>query len=232
MIRFERRLEVKLWVRLCVPLGSLFAAFVIVTLLLFVSGVGAWSTYSAMISVSITSSSGLSATFVIATPIILTGLCATMAFRMGIYNIGGEGQLYMGAMAATAVALALRGEPGYIIIIAMTVVAALAGCVWSLIPGLLRAYFSTNEILVSLMLNYIAGYFISYLIFDSRSYWRDLSSAAGQISQSARRFRRLASGRPPRWAPSGCRSASCWPSCWRWRARYACDGPPSGSRSA
>jgi simple sugar transport system permease protein len=181
VIRFERRLNVRLWVRLCVPLGSLLAAFIIITLVLFVSGVGAWSTYSAMISASITSSSGLSETFVIATPIILTGLCATMAFRMGIYNIGGEGQLYMGAMAATAVALALRGEPGYVIIIAMTVAAALAGCVWSLIPGLLRAYFSTNEILVSLMLNYVAGYFISYLIFDSRSYWRDLTSAAGQV---------------------------------------------------
>jgi simple sugar transport system permease protein len=104
-----------------------------------------------------------------------------MTFRMGIYNIGGEGQLYMGAMAATAVALELHGEPGYVIIIAMSVAAALAGCVWSLIPGLLRAYFSTNEILVSLMLNYVAGYFISYLIFDSRSYWRNLTSAAGQV---------------------------------------------------
>ena len=52
MIRFERRLNTKLWVRLCVPLGSLVVAFIIVTLVLFVSGVGAWSTYSAMISAS------------------------------------------------------------------------------------------------------------------------------------------------------------------------------------
>jgi len=181
VIRLERRLTVGLWVRLCVPLVSLLAAFVIITLVLFVSGVAPWSTYSAVVSASVTSASGLSETFVIATPIILTGLCATMAFRMGIYNIGGEGQLYMGAMAATAVALALHGSPGYVIIIAMTAAAALAGAVWSAIPGLLRAYFSTNEILVSLMLNYVAGYFISYLIFDSRSYWRDLTSAAGQV---------------------------------------------------
>jgi len=177
VIRVERRLNVRLWVRLCVPLGSLLVAFLIVTLLLFVSGVNAWSTYSAMISASVTSAAGLSGTFVIATPIILSGLCVTMAFRTGIYNVGGEGQLYMGAMAATAVALVLHDEPGYVIIIAMSIAAALAGSLWSLIPGLLRAYLNTNVILVSLMLDYVAGYVISYLIFDSSSYWRDPSSA-------------------------------------------------------
>jgi simple sugar transport system permease protein len=134
-----------------------------------------------MIDASVTSSSGLSETFIIATPIILTGLCATMAFRMGVYNIGGEGQLYMGAMGATGVAVALHGSPGYVIIIAMVVAAAVAGSLWSLIPALLRALFNTNEILVSLMLNYVAGYFITYLIFDSFSYWRDLTSPAGKM---------------------------------------------------
>lgn len=181
MIRFERRMNVSLWVRLAVPLGSLLIAFIVITVVLMLSGVNAWSTYSAMISASVTSSGGLSQTFIIATPIILTGLCATMSFRMGIYNIGGEGQLYMGAMASTAVALVLRGEPGYAVIIAMTLAAAVAGSLWALIPGVLRAMFNTNEILVSLMLNYIAGYFITYLIFDSHSYWRDFTSAAGMI---------------------------------------------------
>jgi simple sugar transport system permease protein len=181
MIRFERRLTTSLRLRLAVPVGSLLVAFLIITIVLMVSHVSPWSTYRSMVSASITSGAGLSETFVVATPIILTGLCAAMAFRMGIYNIGGEGQLYMGAMAASGVALELRGSPGFVIIIAMTVAAALAGAVWSLIPGVLRAFFSTNEILVSLMLNYVAGYFISYLIFDSRSYWRDLTSAAGQI---------------------------------------------------
>lgn len=181
MIRLERRLATSLWLRVAIPAGSLLVAFLIITVVLMLSHVSPWSTYSSMVSASITSGAGLSETFVIATPIVLTGLCATMAFRMGVYNIGGEGQLYMGAMAASGVALELRGSPGFVIIIAMTVAAALAGCVWSLIPGVLRALFSTNEILVSLMLNYVAGYFISYLIFDSRSYWRDLTSAAGQI---------------------------------------------------
>lgn len=181
MIRLERRTHSSIWVRLSIPLLALLASFAVVTVVLVLSGVGAFSTYTAMIQASLTTAAGLSQTFVVATPIILTGLCATMAFRMAVYNIGGEGQLYMGAMAATGVALALRGQSALVSILAMILAAAVAGALWALIPALFRAYLHVNEILVSLMLNYVAGYFITYLIFDSRSYWRDLSSAAGRI---------------------------------------------------
>jgi simple sugar transport system permease protein len=109
---------------------------------------------------------------------LFTGLCAAFAFRMRTWNIGGEGQLYMGAVGASATGLALGDWPRPLLIVAMVIGGCLAGMVWACIPALLRAYLRTNEILTSLMLNYVGGFLMYYLIYDSSSYWRDLSPAA------------------------------------------------------
>jgi general nucleoside transport system permease protein len=71
--------------------------------------------------------------------------------------------------------------PRPLLILAMIVGGALAGLLWAVIPGVLRAYLRTNEILTSLMLNYVAGYFMYYLIYDSNSYWRDLTGASAKV---------------------------------------------------
>lgn len=176
MIRFERRGHTGIGIRFGAPIGGLIVAGLLVAILLAIAGNNPLTTYGNMVQAAFTKPQAFSGTLVNATPLVLTGLCAAMAFRMELYNIGGEGQLYMGAMAATATALVLRGQPGYLIIAAMVVTGAIAGGLWSLIPGLFRAYFHANEILTSLMLNYVAGLFITYLIFDSSSYWRELST--------------------------------------------------------
>lgn len=182
MIRLERRGRVPAGRRLAVTFGSLVVALGLVAILLALSGTDPISTYHAMAKTAFTNPGGFSATLIDTTPLVLTGLCATVAFRLEIYNIGGEGQLYMGAMAATATGLAVGNRlPGALSIGAMAAAGAMAGALWALIPAVLRAYLHTNEILTSLMLNYVAGLFISYLIFDSSSYWRNLSSAAGRV---------------------------------------------------
>ncbi len=93
---------------------------------------------------------------------------------MKLYNIGAEGQLYIGTITAAAAGLYLggRGGPSALVIGAMVVAGCAGGAAWALIPGLLRAFFRTNEILTSLLLNYVAGYLLTYLIFQSESYWR------------------------------------------------------------
>jgi ABC-type uncharacterized transport system permease subunit len=165
-----------------VSVGSFVVALGLVAVVLTVSGIDPASTYRAMGQAAFTDPGSLSSTLIDATPLVLTGLCATVAFRLEIYNIGGEGQLYMGAMGATAVGLLVGNRaPGFVTILAMVIAGALAGALWALIPAALRAFLHTNEILTSLMLNYVAGLFISYLIFDSTSYWRNLSSAAGKV---------------------------------------------------
>ena len=100
---------------------------------------------------------------------------------MNLFNIGGEGQLYFGAIAATAAGLLLSGQSATVLIVAMMAAGIAAGAAWALIPGILKAYLSTNEIITSLMLNYVAGLFLTYLIFDSHSYWRDTTSASAAV---------------------------------------------------
>jgi len=117
------------------------------------------------------------------TPLLFTGLAAAVAFRMQLFNIGGEGQFYFGAVAATGIALYL-GDLGvgssFLMILVMCLAAALAGAAWAAIPAFLRAFLHTNEIITSLMLNYAAGLLLNYLIIDSLSYWRDTESFEGK----------------------------------------------------
>jgi simple sugar transport system permease protein len=154
---------------------------VIVGILLLATGHNPFSTYHQMYSAAVTADGALTGTFVYATPMLFTGLCAAFAFRMRTWNIGGEGQLYMGAVGASAVGLLLGDWPRPLLIVAMILGGAFAGMLSAAIPGLLRAYLRTNEILTSLMLNYVAGFFMYYLIYDSTSYWRDLTTAGASV---------------------------------------------------
>src|SRR5262249_57886279 len=92
-----------------------------------------------------------------------------------LFNIGGEGQLYLGAIFGAAAGLYLggNGSTSWFTVSAMVVAGAAGGALWASIPGVLRAFFRTNEIITSLMLNYVAGYVLTYLIFNSQSYFRE-----------------------------------------------------------
>jgi len=180
MIRVERRIGTPRRVKVAVPFASLVLAAVIAGMVLAATGHNPLSTYHQMYSASITAKGGLTSTFVYATPMLFAGLCAAVAFRMRTWNIGGEGQLYMGAVGAAVAGLALASWPRPLLILAMILAGMLCGMVWAAIPGILRAYFRTNEILVSLMLNYVAGLIMYYLIYDSTSYLRDLTSASAK----------------------------------------------------
>ena len=178
-MRLERRLEQPRWLSVAVPLGSLAVAFGIMAVILAVTGHDPWQTYRDIVDAGFTGNGAMTYTLVSATPILFTGLAAAAAFRMQLFNIGAEGQLYLGAIGAAWIALKM-GDHGFtstpLFVIGMCLAAALLGGLWALIPGVLRAFANTNEILTSLMLNYVAGYLLTYLIFDSASYWRDTST--------------------------------------------------------
>ena len=94
------------------------------------------------------------------TPLIFTSLCACFAYRCGVFNLGGEGQFIMGSVACCYVATqsGLNGLPG---IVACLLAGTLAGGVWAAIPGLLKVYRGQNEMIISIMLNYVATLFMS-----------------------------------------------------------------------
>lgn len=138
------------------------AAFVVATLLLLVSGYnpaaaarGIWrgvSDIGGLIRWSI--------------PLILAGLAVSAAFRTGMFNLGVDGQLYLGAVAATAFGLSMADStiPGFLMILGAFVIGMLAGAIWSAIPGILRLVWNTNEVVTTLMLNFVALYFTDYLV--------------------------------------------------------------------
>ena len=118
--------------------------------------------------------------FVKACPLILTGLGCAVAYRTGFFNIGAEGQFYVGAMATTMVALNWTAVPGIPRIILSLVIGFLAGGVWALIAAVCKAKFNISEIIVTIMLNYIAINFLGYAV---RSFLMD---PEGNVPQSAK----------------------------------------------
>lgn len=118
--------------------------------------------------------------FVKACPLILTGLGCAVAFKTGFFNIGAEGQFYVGAMAATIVSLNLTAAPGIVSIILSLLAGFVCGGFWALIAAILKAKFNISEIIVTIMLNYIAINFLGYAV---RSFLMD---SAGNVPQSAK----------------------------------------------
>ncbi len=108
-----------------------------------------------------------------AIPIFLCSLGVAVAFRLKIWNIGAEGQFALGAVGATWVALAFPDWPKFVLLPAMICMAMVAGGAWGFIPALLRQRLKTNEIIVTLMLNYIAILFLDYLVYGV---WKDPTS--------------------------------------------------------
>jgi ABC-type uncharacterized transport system permease subunit len=182
-IRIEKRLQQRRWLMVVVPLGSLVVAHALIALLLIATGHPPVSTFRRLFDAAYLADGALTSSLIAATPLAFTGLAAAVAFRMRLFNIGAEGQLYFGAIGASGVAIILSGQSTPVLIVAMVIGGASLGAAWGAIPGLLRAFLRTNEIITSLMLNYVAALVLNYLIFDSLSYWRDASPEARVFPQ-------------------------------------------------
>ena len=174
-LRIERRLSQPRHLRATVPAGSLVFAFFAAGIVLLATDHNPLTAYKQLFEAGFTESGALGQTLITATPLAFTGLAAAAAFRMKLYNIGAEGQMYIGTITAAAAGLYFggRGGPSAFVIAAMVVAGCAGGVGWALIPGILRAFFRTNEILTSLLMNYVAGYLLTYLVFQSESYWRE-----------------------------------------------------------
>jgi ABC-type uncharacterized transport system permease subunit len=201
VIRLERRLVAPGWLAFAVPAGSLVAAMILGAVVLLVTGHNPLHAYRRLFDTAFVGQDSLSETLIAGTPLLFTGLAAAVAFRMSLWNVGAEGQLYCGAIGASGVGLWLSGAPTPILIACMAIAGMLAGAAWALIPALLRAYASTNEIITSLMLNYVAGLLLTYLIFDSFSYWRDTSTFSAKTFPQGKTLSDAAAW--PVWNPFG-----------------------------
>lgn len=130
--------------------------------------------YDETLRSSIGSARAIQETLRATTPLILTGLAAAVAFRMRLYTIGAEGQLYIGAITSCGTALVLGdGHSAWLVVPITLLAGAAGGALWSAVVAVPRAWFGTDEVVSTLMLNLIALQIMNWLIFGSVSYWRD-----------------------------------------------------------
>ncbi len=172
-VTFEKRVkDIPQWLPAVISIGSVLVAFIVSGIILKIIGgepllvakffyeatFGSWATFSD--------------TIVKATPLIMVGLACSVAFKMKLWNIGAEGQFYIGAFAASLVVLVplvSPDSPKVVVIGLMVIMGMLGGAIWGFFPGYLKARFQVNEIITTLMLNYIAILWNNFWIFDKWS---------------------------------------------------------------
>ncbi|MBX3002141.1 MAG: ABC transporter permease [Caldilineaceae bacterium] len=146
------------------PAVAVLAALLVGAILLLMLGVSPLRAYSSLISGALGNVSGITQTLTKATPLLLVGLGICIAFRGGVINIGGEGQLIVGALSGSAFALAFPEWPAWALLPMTLVMGALAGLLWGTLPGYLKAHMGVNEILSTVMLNQIAFQLMNFLL--------------------------------------------------------------------
>jgi ABC-type uncharacterized transport system permease subunit len=168
-IKIEPRLdEPPAWYPALISLGAIVVALILGGIVIAIAGGNPFLSYAHIARASFGDFGVLSDTIVKATPIILAALACSVAFRMKLWNIGAEGQFIMGAFGASAIVLApvLPAESSrWLFIPVMAIAGMAAGALWGFIPGYLKAKFNVNEIISTLMMNYIAVAWINFWIF-------------------------------------------------------------------
>ena len=160
LVRLAKRDYMPQWKAMTIRIASIFAALLLGGLVMGIAlpeGSSVFSAYGIMINGALGKSSYLKQTAKIAVPLLGCALAIAPCFKMRFWNIGAEGQITAGAIAATFFALNFAGKiPSALLLVIMGLAGALAGGIWALIPAFFKAKWNTNETLFTLMMNYIA----------------------------------------------------------------------------
>jgi simple sugar transport system permease protein len=152
------------WTELLFPFCAMGTALLLGAGLIWMSGASVFAAYGGLFEGMCGSWQAVVETCVAAIPYILTGLAVALGFHGGLFNIGAEGQFYMGALGAAIVGYALVGVSMWVHLPLALLAAALAGAIWGAIPGLLKAKLGAHEVINTIMMNYIAIKLVDYLV--------------------------------------------------------------------
>lgn len=163
-MRLEPRREIGPLLRIGAPAGAVLAAFVLCAVPLALAGANPLQAYARLLAGSLGSTFALTETLARATPLILTGLAAAVAFRARLWNIGAEGQLYAGALAAVAVGSGAIGAPAWLLVPLVLAAGAAAGALLMLGPAWLKLRLNVDEVVTTLLLNFVALLFVGMML--------------------------------------------------------------------
>jgi len=159
------RRTIALWTRwqsVLIPIVSVLLALAVGGILIWLQGVNPFTAYKVLFTSALGTEAGLLRVMQKSTPLILTGLAVVVGLRAGLFNIGAQGQLVVGALGAAVAGYALHLPP-VIHVIAAIAIGMVCGAIWSSIAGVLRAYRSVSEVITTIMLNAIALSLVDYL---------------------------------------------------------------------
>lgn len=181
-LAFEKKLEPTLAGSVCAVLAAIALSMVASSLLLWFAGATPLRALAAIFDGAFGNPTAIVTTLLRASPLILTGVAVTVAFRAKIWNIGAEGQLYAGAMAGYGAYLVCSGLPVYLLLPIVMLAGFAGGACLGGLAGYLRARFTVNEVLSTVMLNYVVRFGLSYLLVNN---WRDQTSFYQQSARIA-----------------------------------------------
>lgn len=173
MIKIEKRRYLPLWMNLFIPLIAVILALFTGGIFLALLGVSPLEAYQEMLISSLGDMYGISETLVKAIPLALAAIGIMLSFKMLIWNIGAEGQIFIGALATAATVRYFPVNDPILMFVFMFVAAAFAGGLWASVSGFLKARWQVNEIITTLMMNYIAIHLVDFFVYGP---WRDPAS--------------------------------------------------------
>ncbi|QGU94236.1 ABC transporter permease [Clostridium bovifaecis] len=149
---------------------AILLSLIVVGVFIFSLGLNPFKVYASMIEGAFGSEYKVKQTIIKAIPLLISSLGISIAFKMQFWNIGGEGQIIMGAFASAFIALNFSTIPKPVLLLMMAIAGVLGGGLWAFIPAFFKSKWGTNETIVTLMMNYIALNWVTYLQYDI---WKD-----------------------------------------------------------
>ena len=164
-IRLEKRKPLPGWAKVAIPIAAILVTLILSAIPILIAGGDLWKSYFYLFYGALGTRFNLLETFVKASPLLFTGLAVAFAFRAKFWNIGAEGQLLAGALTATALGVSMGGFPKPIVLPIVIIAGFLAGGIWACIPALLKTKLKVDDVVSTLLLNYVMVHIMGALLF-------------------------------------------------------------------
>ena len=167
MIRFKiiKREPLPGWAKVVIPIAAIIVTLILAAIPILFAGGHLWKSYYYLFHGALGTRYNLLETFVKASPLLLTGLAVAFAFRAKFWNIGAEGQLLAGALTATALGVHMGSVPSALVLPIIIIAGFLAGGIWASIPALLKTKLKVDDVVSTLLLNYVMIHIMGALLF-------------------------------------------------------------------